>query len=289
MSTRTRTTPLTDDLVDDAAVFPPGLASVEAAWADYLARRTTRYAVSVGPLLIATSSVAELADVAGRHRADQPAVPVALIARPGTSIDQTNRAVAQFEGLHSDSLDLCGVEVAYQDGWQRMLDLDLPLTVEVPVQAGPQQHALAEIAGTAARAKLRTQSTPDQGVPTPTAVARFIATCVVSGIAFKLTGGLHRAIAHTSKPPDVIEERHGVLNVMLATARAVRREPRDVLESSLRQRDPATLVAAVVALPEDDVTAMRNSLTSFGCCGVLDPLRELEELGVLHLLEQETT
>ncbi len=288
MSTRTRNAPLTDDLVDDAAVFPPGRASVEAAWVDYLNRRTTRYAASVGPLLISTSSVAELADVAHRHRADPPAVPVVLIARPGTSVEDAAKATAQLEGHRLNNVDLCGVEVGYQQGWQRMLELGFQVAVEVPSEEELEHQALAEISVTAARAKMRTQSSPDQHVPTPAALAGFIGTCAARGIAFKLTGGLHRAVAHTSGPPDVVEQRHGVLNVMLATAQAVDHEPHDVLQASLQQRDTATLVAAVIALQAAEVTAMRRSFTSFGCCGVLDPLGELEELGLLRHHEEET-
>lgn len=288
MSTRTFSAPLTDVLVDDAAVFPPGRASVEVAWVDYLNRRTTRYAPSVGPLLISTSSVGEVADVAHRHRGDQPGVPVVLIARPGTSIEETANATAQLAGQHVDNVDLCGVEVAYQQGWQRMLDFALPVAVEVPAEGELEQQALAEISGTAARAKMRTQSSPGQRVPTPAALAGFIATCVASGIAFKLTGGLHRAVAHTSGPPDAVEERHGVLNVMLATAQAIDREHRDVLQASLQRRDTATLVASIIALQPAEVTAMRRSFTSFGCCGVMDPLGELEELGLLRHHEEET-
>ncbi|CAN5501425.1 hypothetical protein BH23ACT6_BH23ACT6_22040 [soil metagenome] len=261
MSTRTALAPLTDNLVDDAAVFPPGCATPERAWVDYLARRHTRYAVSVGPL---------------------------LIARPGTSMAGTTKALRRLEELGVDSIAIAGVEFAYQPGWREALQWGLPVALEVPGASARQHEALDEIVGTGARAKLRTQSTPDQPVPTANDVAHFIAGCVGRDIAFKLTGGLHRAVAHTSRSPDVVEDRHGVLNVMAATRHALDGDAQGALTSWLVERDPATLVAAIQPLRGPDLIRMRAAFTSFGCCGVLDPLRDLEDLHLLRAPEATT-
>ena len=47
---RTPFAPLFDRLVDDAAVFPPGLAPLDVAVREHLDRRTGPYAAHIGPL-----------------------------------------------------------------------------------------------------------------------------------------------------------------------------------------------------------------------------------------------
>ena len=53
---RTPFAPLFDRLVDDAAVFPPGLAPLDVAVREHLDRREGAYAAHIGPLLVPASA-----------------------------------------------------------------------------------------------------------------------------------------------------------------------------------------------------------------------------------------
>ena len=76
---------------------------------------------------------------------------------------------------------------------------DLPVSVEVP--RGPDQAVALEdvrehTAGKSPlQAKFRTGSTDTAPVPDATELATFLRTCVDMDLGFKLTGGLHHAVA----------------------------------------------------------------------------------------------
>lgn len=268
-------------LIDDAAVFPPGSAAVDTAVSDYLARRRGPYADLVGPLLIPASAAAQLLEVMGQTPVRRP-LPVVLIARPGTSLDQVEIALSILRG--TGGITLVGLEVAHQPDWSHALRHDLPLAVEVGRDPQGQRAALASLASATdqsvdLRAKLRTQSAGDLPPPTAQELAGFLLGCLRLDLPFKLTGGLHHAVARTVDLPDgQTEDQHGALNVLLATHRGMTGHEVDDLVETLLVRDPDTLVGSLSALTDEEVGATRSRFTSYGCCGVLDPIGEFHEL-----------
>lgn len=271
-------------LIDDAAVFPPGLAPVETAVSDYLARRRGPYADLVGPLLIPASSAARLHEVMGDVPVRRP-VPVVLIARPGTSLDQVEIGLSILRG--TGGVALSGLEIAHQPDWSQTLRHDLPLAVEVGRDPHEQWAALASLASAAdqavdLRAKLRTQSVGDDQLPTAEELAGFLLGCIHRDLPFKLTGGLHHAVARSvDLPGGGSEDQHGALNVLLATHRALTGHELGDLVETLLVRDPDTLVEALTALTDEEAGALRSRFTSYGCCGVLDPIGDLQHLGLI--------
>ncbi|GAA5157883.1 hypothetical protein GCM10011366_18100 [Ornithinimicrobium tianjinense] len=268
------------DLVDDAAVFPPGNAPVERAWSEHLALRAGRYGDLLGPLLIGISGAASLVDVA----AASPGGPVgvAVIARAGTAVTDLLSAVETLAA--SPWLTVVAVEVAHDaDGdWRRALSLGVPVAVEVPRDPEAQRVALDEIAAAVEEAshpvlaKLRTQATAQAPAPSPDELAAFLVGTRERGLTFKLTGGLHHAVAGE----DEHGFHHGVLNVLLATHDLSGGASAGAVAERLDVRDGRALAEIVRMLDAADVAAVRSRLASFGCCGVTDPLDELHELGI---------
>lgn len=285
-------------LVDDAAVFPPAALPVPQAWSEHLALRAGWYGDLVGPLLVAASSAADLvsaADAAPRaedletgtgHGPRQ--VEVGLIARPGVPVADLLAAVEVVDA--ADGLVVASVEVAHdtEGAWRAALDLPVPVAVEVVREGAAQSAALDEVVAAAqgrehqVLAKLRTQSTPQAPVPTSRELAEFL--CAVGGrdLPFKLTGGLHHAVAGTHPRPDGGQERqHGVLNVIVATHYLTDGASLPGLESVLDLEDAESLAALVRGLDEAAVADVRARFVSFGCCTVTDPLDELTDLGLI--------
>lgn len=277
-------------LIDDAAVFPPGLAPVDVAVREHLALRTGPYAALLGPLLIPVSGVAALTDTLAKQR-PSPDLAVVLIARPGRTVGQIEPALDALRPV--SGVSVVGVELAHQPGWQGALAWRLPLAVEVGREPVAQQAALAELAveadrGGAVRAKLRTQSTAVEPVPTAAELAGFLAAARAAGIGVKLTGGLHHAIAHTTSLPENgphgrHEDQHGVLNILLATHLLDHGADQPEVVRALTERDPAALTEPLTALTDDQVRQLRSRFTAYGCCGVLDPVTDLIALGLLDL------
>lgn len=283
-------------LVDDAAVFPPGNAPIDRALTEHALRRGGPYGDLVGPLLIEASGAAALRRAAGVLDDDRlldaaaghppyPPVTVGLIARPGTPVDDLATAVDTLRG--SDHLQVGSVELAADPGWAAALRWELPLAVEVPRDPVAQRETMEALAGArevavGLAAKLRTQSTRHHPVPSAAELATFVLACEQHGLPFKLTGGLHRAVRHTVDLPDGShEDRHGVLNVLLATHRAAQGgHHSDVVETLLIDDGPH-LADEVRRLSADEARAARARFASLGCCDVLDPIGDLVELGVL--------
>lgn len=253
-------------LVDDAAVFPPGNFSLIEAIDRRSARRGTPASDFVGPLLLPPRLIDEALE-------DHSGLVITVIGRRETPIAEvisTAEDVADSAG-HA----LAGVEVAAVDGWEQVLDLAVPVAVEVPAGASGREllPGLAEHDGQVV-AKLRTGSTPTNPVPSVADTAAFITECAQLGIPFKLTGGLHRAIAHTTDD----EEQFGFLGILLAVHAAL---SGDDVSAALTNRDEESTGAAIRALSEADAVTVRNVFTSFGCCDVLDPIRDLAALGLI--------
>src|SRR6478609_1726567 len=95
-------------LVDDAAVFPPGLAPLPRAVEEHLARRSQPWADLVGPLLVPAAAAAELLDVPRAGPLD-----VALVARPGTPLTVVEEAVDRLAG--DATLAVVAVEIGWSD------------------------------------------------------------------------------------------------------------------------------------------------------------------------------
>jgi hypothetical protein len=263
-------------LVDDAAVFPPGLAPLPRAVEEHLARRSQPWADLVGPLLVPAAAAPELLAVPRAAPLD-----VALVARPGTALDVVERALDQLG--RDPTVTVVGTEIAWSSEWAGSLGWGLPVSVEVP--RGPDLvPALEDIRDHTAgksplQAKMRTGATDALSVPDATELATFLRTCVDMDLGFKLTGGLHRAVAHTTADG---EDQHGFLNVLCATRWALAHAAEvPELVALLSERDPAPLLDILTGMSHADASVVRAFFTAFGCCGVTDPVHDLSTLGLI--------
>lgn len=277
---RTPYAPLFHRLVDDAAVFPPGLAPLAVAVREHLDRRTGPYAVHLGPLLVPAASVAELATLAGADpRTAQEPLEVNLVVRPGSTVQPLLDALASLRD--DERVLVTAAELGWSPDWRRVLDAEVPVVVEVGL-GEDQARGLDDIAGAVdeehdVTAKFRTGATPTWPWPDEASLAGFLDAVVLHGLAFKLTGGLHHAVrgSHGGEP------MHGLLNVLLATHEALGGAEAHELAGVLARHDTEVLVTALSSLTTEDAEQVRQSLTAYGCCGVLDPLTELEALGLI--------
>ncbi|MDO5740492.1 MAG: hypothetical protein Q4P07_10130 [Ornithinimicrobium sp.] len=297
MSTTPAPRSLLTRLVDDAALFPPASTPVPQAWSGHLALRAGKYGDLLGPLLIGTSAAATLAVSAqdappvgdletGTGHGPEP-IDVGVIARAGTDIVDLIAAVEVLRACPHTRV--VSVEAAFdaEGQWRRALDLAVPVAVEVVRDAQAQSEALDEVAaaadqGNTVLAKLRTQSTATAPVPSARELAQFLLAVRERNLPFKLTGGLHHAVARTVQLPEGgTEDQHGVLNLLLATHHLQGGAGLPKLQADLETRDAAALAAVALNLPEEAISHLRARFVSFGCCGVTEPLEEMTELGLI--------
>lgn len=271
--------------IDDAAVFPPGNAPVPTAWSEHRALRADRYADLLGPLLVGASGAASLAEAAAAQPAPGP-VDVGVIARAGTAVEDLLAAAATVRA--DPHLRLAAAELVHDDGdWRRALDLGATVAVEVPRDPAAQQRALDDVADAAASAaapvlaKLRTQATATAPAPSARELAEFLLGARARDLPLKLTGGLHHAVAGATGRDEQDPAEHGALNVLVAVHHLEEGASLAELVATLQMRDGQALAALARGLDEEAVAALRGRFVSFGCCGVLDPIGELDDLGLL--------
>ncbi|MBK1782743.1 hypothetical protein [Prauserella cavernicola] len=264
-------------LCDDAAVFPPGLVPLERAVPAHVRHRAADYGELVGPLVLAEPALASLGPLlpAGRRLA------LSVTAPEGPA--QVSTALATANGL---AVDVVAVEVAVPAGVPEFLAAldtalagahDVTVYVEVP-RDERRAEVVAALAETGYRAKLRTGGVRAELYPDEAELASAIATVVGAGVPFKATAGLHHALRNTD--PATRFEQHGFLNLLLATAAALRGADEPALRALLAERDGARVAAGVRDLGEAGVTA-RRAFVSFGTCSITEPLEELAGLGLV--------
>ena len=273
------------DLVDDAAIFPPGNAPLEEAVVAHRRHRASSYAGMVGPFVVSDARLPELGKLLR-----EPLEVVVVVTGGAGAIEPAVSWAARTEGVA-----LAGVEVAMRESdagdlapnARRIitavdqLGLDVPVSVEVPRlhSAEPSASwlgALDELAAVDHRLKLRTGGLDKDAFPSP----HELATCIVSALdrelRFKCTAGLHHAVRHTD--PQTGVDQHGFLNVLLATRASLDGAGVDDVATVLETRDGAALTRDVDA---DALTSARRWFTSFGSCSVLEPLDDLTRLGLV--------
>jgi hypothetical protein len=268
-------------LVDDAAIFPPGDAPPPAAVTDHRKHREAAYADVVGPFVVDDLRLPVLIDVL---RAAAP-LAVTVVVKGGVGAVASAVDVARS----SPALDLRSIEVAARQdddiaAQVHRLDTAVPTFVEVPIlPEGPTPSWLAgldQIATAGHRLKLRTGGLTPEAFPDARALAASIAGALEREVAFKCTAGLHHALRHREEATGL--ERHGFLNVLVATAAAGDGAEAGDLAALLDTRDAPTLLGAAGTREWE---AARRWFTSFGCCDVLDPIRDLVALDLLdHFL-----
>ena len=278
-------TVLFDRLFDDAALFPPGNAPmVDAVPAHRELRR--RLGNLVGPFVVPAARIDELT----QHLGSGSALAVSLIAAPGDLPTAAQR-------IQDDPrLALTAVEVpvvadaAAAAEAVRTLDAILPATataaVELP-RTSARNEVLDVLAGTRHRAKLRTGGVKAELFPSSTELAGTLEACVSRGLRLKCTAGLHHAVRHTE--PATRFEHHGFLNVLLAVEALTEGASTSVAEDWLQETDSHVLGRAVSLWSSADVARTRAVFTSFGTCGVLEPVQDLAALGLLSPTKRIST
>ncbi len=271
-------------LVDDAAVFPPGLAPLPDAVDGHRAHRAAWYADLVGPLLVPATMLTD--DVPVSLRPVEQAPEVGLVGDAGL-----DRLGPLAERLIGQGLRLTQLEAAVAKrgedplpGVARLIELaagfpNLAVFAEIPLTYGLlgalDELARARTGGTRIAPKFRTGGLAAELFPTPADLARVIVACRDRGLPFKLTAGLHRAIRHND--PETGFVHHGFLNILAASIAAAGGAGSEAVRHTLTSTDPVPLIEAVRADRDHD----RPLWTSFGSCSIHEPLDDLTSLALL--------
>ena len=266
-------------LIDDAALFPPGNAPMDAAVPAHLALRAGPLAGLIGPFLCPASRVPELVALLPADGV----LEIGLIVDTGldtvadalvaAKADARIRTVMVEAPVPAGS-DLPVGTVRAIEQVERVAP-DARLYVELPRTAG-WVDALDVLAHAGRAAKFRTGGLATELFPSDVELAAFILACRDRAVAFKCTAGLHHAVRYTDAATGF--RHHGVLNILVATARAV---TGGAVEEALAELRPDALAAEAAALSPATAAAARSLFSSYGSCSVDEPVADLRGLGLL--------
>ncbi|GIG70738.1 hypothetical protein [Phytomonospora endophytica] len=267
--------------VDDAAVFPPGSASLPDAVRAHLDHRVRWYRELVGPLLVKTSQLTELPALLDRHWDGDGEFRIGVVA--DTGIGAVTKAVAALPaGVRVAQIE---APVAKRGEDPMPGAAELKATVgewgealvygEIPLTFGLHE-ALDTFVGTVITPKFRTGGLLAELFPTPDELAVVIVACVERDMRLKLTAGLHHAARHTDRATGFTH--HGFLNVLLACVRAAEGADAATVAEALRHTDPRPLVDVTYELRDRE----RPLWAGFGSCSVTEPLDDLIGLGLIE-------
>jgi hypothetical protein len=278
------------DLLDDAALFPPGDAPMRTAVPAHRGHRAGRHSPMVGAFLVPTGRLAELAGVLDDTDSSSGGLDVGIIA-PAEALREAVAAVLGHPRLTLAAVEVspsavpadrvaATVRAAVPDG--------VPVAVEVP-RDDRRAAVLDALVGAGMRAKLRTGGVAAPAFPPEAELAAALTGCRDRGVAFKATAGLHRAVRHRDDGTGFVH--HGYLNLLLAADTAARGGEAPDIAEVLAERDVAAVTAGVVAMAPGSArwAAARALFASFGTCSIHEPVADLEALGLLGTPDPETT
>ena len=272
-------------IVDDAAIFPPGLSPLAEAVVAHADHLTADHRDLVGPFVVDTARLGELTELVTAELF--PAgLRVSVVVPSPRDLSTTAQSVHE-----ADHLVLAGLEVK--------LDTEAPTVDEIRQIASAERYGamtyveaprpgdarwwevIDHVAHADLRLKFRTGGTEAGAFPSESDLATWVCGAVTRSVPFKCTAGLHQAVRHTDATTGF--EHHGYLNVLLATARAVTgAEPRQV-EAVVARRDARAVADEVADTSGNVMFSAREAFTSYGSCSILEPLHDLAELRLLGL------
>jgi hypothetical protein len=272
-------------LVDDAAVFPPGNATVPDAVRLHLAGRDGEHAEVIGLFLCPASRLPELITELIKVK---PARPVELSLVIDTGLGGVPKALSIVES-RSELLALRMVEMPapsdVDEVWLERVSEFVPedvIRVIEPRRGGAGWLAgIGKVIEHGSWPKLRCGGLSAQNFPSIDEITDFLTVVKEGDSSFKATAGLHNAVRHTDAETGFTH--HGFLNLLVATGRLLDGAAGDLdaVRAALGSTDGAALAKEALALSEDQALAVRGVFSSYGSCSLTDPVTDLAQLGLL--------
>lgn len=271
-------------ICDDAALFPPGNASMADAIPMHRNYRSSLIADAVGPFVLPSSRVPELA-VTLTHGKDSRQIELAVTCPNGPEgletllVEASDSAIPNIGAVEIAIPPDTSVSAAFRT-LAAVSTAKLNVFVEVPRDAR-QSEVIASLAGSSYRAKFRTGGVSADAYPDATELARSICAVASFAVPFKATAGLHHAVRNTD--PATEFEQHGFLNVILAVDAAISGANPDEVAVLLESRNEREIVNQLLSFGPERTARVRAQFVSFGTCNVIEPLCELATLGLFPL------
>lgn len=271
-------------LIDDAAIFPPGLTPLPDAVSGHTVHLAAPYAHLVGPFVVDAARLDEALSLAPADMAMTVVVPTPDAV--SSVVVRAAAAGAKLAGLEVKLDPTLPAGRQIREAAAQVPD-DVPVFIEMPRPTSPEwPEALAAAATTGMRLKFRTGGTEAAAFPSEGEVASWIIAAVTAGLPFKCTAGLHHAVRHTGAETGF--EHHGYLNILVASDAALSGAGLAEVEAALGTRDGAAIAGVLRSLSEERLASARTAFVSYGSCSILEPFEDLTHLNLVTLEREDS-
>jgi hypothetical protein len=287
--------------IDYAGLFPPAGLDMDTAVANFARYRASPAAWALGRFIVPVSRLSEFEAAAQRHPVSAPE-PWLLGALVGLEAGSDLEHLRRFNHRHAasgapvftaDTFEVKATSNSAVEEIMRRTPAGLQAYIEIPIDRNPGD-LIATIGRLGGRAKVRTGGVTPEAFPHAADLVRFIRGCILGGVPFKATAGLHhplRAEYRLTYAPDSPRAiMFGFLNLFLASA--FLRAGMDEVEAArlLEEGSPEAFRVDDGGISwrnqrldlESLSEARKVGMISFGSCSFTEPIADLQSL---HLLE----
>lgn len=284
-------------IVDYAGLFPPSQIAMPKAVANYAAYKNSRYKWMLGRFVVPVARLDEFADSARDFLADDRET-WRLSVLAGEDIHETVRLIQEFNTRHAP-FAICDALEAKAETSQRIRDISkvvspvLKTYFEISIEADIVD-SISTLAIAGQCAKIRTGGITEDAFPPVEKITRFMRVCLAANVPFKATAGLHHPLRAVK--PLTYEENapegtmNGFLNVFLAAAFLRQGYQPKLINELMKDRradnflfsDNGVLWRQEHFLSSLNIENLRiRGAISFGSCSFVEPVEDLQELGLL--------
>lgn len=295
---------LMTDLIDYAGLFPPAGLSMRETVRNFAAYRRSSRNWMLSRLVVPIARLNEFEREVEETLRNEPGETWQISALIGENLETDLERIFDFNATHNsddtqfpavliDSIELKADDPHAIDAAMTIIPEDLEPFFEIPWKRD-NRGLIAAMAGTGARAKIRTGGVTEELIPPTEALASFIRNCALSDVAFKATAGLHHPVRADYKltyaDDAPIGTMHGFLNVFVAAALArTLRLDADTLTDVLNDDSRANFVFTNerIGWREHTIDVAKLALVreafalSFGSCSFTEPIDDLLALSLL--------
>jgi len=288
---------LLTEIVDYAGLFPPSKLPMAEAVANYATYLESNFRWMLGRFIVPVTRLDEFAESA-KNFFEQDGEIWKLSVLASEDIYQTVEKIAAFNRNYAGVAIIDALEIKADNSLEieniiAHLPENLKTYFELPLDENLADSVIA-LAIAKHRAKIRTGGVTSDAFPPIEKITRFMRVCLAANVPFKCTAGLHhplrgsKSLTYESDAP--VGKMNGFLNVFLAAAFLQQGyEPKLVYEilkdehaDNFQFRDDGVLWRLEYFAHTTQLKVLRErSVISFGSCSFIEPIEDLEEVGLL--------
>lgn len=288
---------LLNNIVDYAGLFPPSQLSMPQAVANYAAYLKSDYRWMLGRFVVPVAQLAKFTESAENFFTDTEEI-WRLSVLGNADAEETARRIEDFNRQYAASAVCDALEVKAETERQiKEFAAAIPTSLKTYFEISPQENLVDSIAALAVAgrcAKLRTGGVTADAFPSIEKIARFMRVCLAANVPFKATAGLHhplrahRKLTYEADAPE--GTMNGFLNLFLAAAFLQQGYQPKTVNELLKERRADNFLfndAGVLWRQEHFISSLQienlraRSAISFGSCSFVEPVEDLQEIGLL--------